>query len=108
MKCPIILEPKKPSDELDEPKIPRSKLPSVQRIYNHFKPVGSRSLIVKKTPQKKNDQQPLFPSKPISNKGKGIQSVDDSIQNSKNTTADDTNKKLDKILDMLMKMQKDM
>src|SRR3954454_18258068 len=108
MKCPIILEQKRSKDELDEPRIPRSKLPSVQRLYNHFKPVGSRSLIVKKTPQKTNDQQSPPPPKSSSNKGKGTQTVDDSIHNPKNTAAEDTNKKLDKILDMLTKMQKDM
>ena len=108
MKCPIILEQKKSTDEVDEPRPPRSKMPSVQRLYNRFKPVGSRSLIIKNTTQKKNEQQSFTPPKPISNKGKGRQTVDDSIHNPQNTSSDETNKKLDKILNMLTKMQKDM
>ena len=108
MKCPIILEQKKSTDEVDEPRPPRSKMPSVQRLYNRFKPVGSRSLIIKNTTQKKNEQQSFTPPKPISNKGKGPQTVDDSIHNPQNTSSDETNKKLDKILNMLTKMQKDM
>jgi hypothetical protein len=105
MKCSLIEQQNK--DEDSSNRKPRNQLPSVQKLYNRFKPAGSRSLIVKTPNQRHNDRS-------YSNVTKGknkdpnpkVSSVKDSVHNpSKN---DDTNAKLDKILNMLTGMQKAM
>jgi hypothetical protein len=116
VKCPQINVPN--DDTPPNDKKPRNLLPSVQKLYNRFKPAGSRALIINNPNSKKNDRQPnLDPNMTYSNatsnnnKGKGRaigpdQSVKDSIHNPVNNN--DTNKKLDQILNMLSGMQQAM
>jgi hypothetical protein len=120
IKCPQLLPSN--DEEPSEPKRQRSHLPSVQKLYNKFKPAGSRSLILKSNTDTRNTKGPtrdpnLNYSDALSgnNKGKGKDtgpnqnSLDHSIHNpnSKNSN-NDTNQKLYQILNMLSNMQKAM
>jgi len=105
MKCSMIDQPNK--DDNSNNRRPRNQLPSVQKLYNRFKPAGSRSLINKNTNNHQNERS-------YSNVTKGnnkdpnpkSSSVNDSSHNP--NKKDDTNAKLDKILSMLTGMQKAM
>ena len=115
MKCPIILDNKNAAKDDNDNRLPRSKLPSVQRLYNRFKPAGSRALFIKTPSQNSSNRQIVNPHKtpPKTDKGKGREqpprpTIDDSIHNSNNHSNNDTNKKLDQILNMLSNMQKAM
>jgi hypothetical protein len=101
----MIEQPNK--DDNSNNKRLRNQLPSVQKLYNKFKPAGSRSLIHKNTNHYQKDRS-------YSNVTKGknkdpnpkSSSVNDSSHNP--NKQDDTNAKLDKILSMLTGMQKAM
>src|SRR5215216_4000745 len=116
MKCPQLSI--SPENEQTEPKRPRSQLPSVQKLYNRFKPAGSRNLILKNNENKNQKLSSRDPNLNYSdalsgnNKGKNKatdpppKTVAQSIHNPNNNN--DTNRKLDQILDMLSNMKKAM